>query len=105
MSKLQDFLTLSYSELEEKNLEAKDQRMKRVPVEQIREERLKYLTDEKRIKAVTVMFSDLVCRLLLEKKKTEISRSGVTEFGEMVCVSVPIMRDNYYVSRAVLHSL
>src|SRR5437764_12350596 len=63
MSKLHDFLTLSYSELEEKSLEAKDQRMKRVPVEQIREGRLKYLTDEKRIKAVTVMFSDLEGRL------------------------------------------
>src|SRR5262249_15035297 len=63
MSNLQDFLTLSYSELEEKNLEAKEQRMKRVPIEQIREERLKYLTDEKRIKAVTVLFSDLEGRL------------------------------------------
>ena len=29
----------------------------------IREERLKYLTDEKRIKAVTVLFSDLEGRL------------------------------------------
>src|SRR5262252_3885879 len=63
MSNLHDFLTLSYSELEDKNLEAKEQRMKRVPVEQIREERLKYLTDEKRIKAVTICFSDLEGRL------------------------------------------
>ncbi|MBS1874527.1 MAG: glutamine synthetase [Acidobacteria bacterium] len=63
MNGLQDFLTLSYAELEEKNLAAKEQRMKRVPIEQIREERLKYLTDEKRIKAVTVMFSDLEGRL------------------------------------------
>src|SRR5499427_8840741 len=63
MSNLHDFLTLSYSELEDKNLEAKEQRMKRVPVEQIREERLKYLTDEKRIKAVTILFSDLEGRL------------------------------------------
>ena len=60
---LQDFLTLSYAELEELNLQAKEQRKKRVPVEQIREERLKYLTEEKRIKAVTVLFSDLEGRL------------------------------------------
>ncbi len=60
---LQDFLTLSYSELEDLNLQAKDQRKKRAPVHQIQEERLKYLTDEKRIKAVTVLFSDLEGRL------------------------------------------
>ena len=62
-SGLQDFLKLPYTELEELNLKAKEQRMKRVPVEQIREERLKYLTDEKRIKAVTLLFSDLEGRL------------------------------------------
>jgi glutamine synthetase len=62
-SGLQDFLKLSYTELEDKNLEAKEQRMKRVPVEKIQEQRLKYLTDEKRIKAVTLLFSDLEGRL------------------------------------------
>src|SRR5450755_1160853 len=62
-SELNDFLKLSYLELEELNLKAKEQRRKRVPVEQIREERLKYLTEEKRIKAVTVLFSDLEGRL------------------------------------------
>src|SRR5580658_948905 len=60
---LQDFLQLHYAELEELNLQAKDQRMKRVPMHQIQEERLKYLTDEKRIKAVTLLFSDLEGRL------------------------------------------
>src|SRR6187399_3753684 len=60
---LTDFLKLSYGELEEKNLAAKEQRMNRVPVETIREERLKYLTDEKGVKAVTVLFSDLEGRL------------------------------------------
>ena len=63
MSDLTDFLRLPYSELEELNLHAKEQRMKRVPIDQIREERLKYLKDEKRIKAVTVLFSDLEGRL------------------------------------------
>jgi len=62
-TELRDFLALSYGELEELNLAAKEQRKKRVDPETIREERLKYLTDEKRIKAVTVMFSDLEGRL------------------------------------------
>lgn len=62
-TELQDFLRLSYAEMEELNLRAKEQRVKRAPLETIREERLKYLTDEKRIKAVTVLFSDLEGRL------------------------------------------
>jgi glutamine synthetase len=63
LSELQDFLRLSYSELEDMNLEAKEQRLARVPLEQLQEQRIKYLTDEKRIKAVTVLFSDLEGRL------------------------------------------
>src|ERR1035437_10164293 len=62
-SEYRDFLELSYSELEDLNLMAKEQRMKRVAPDVIQEERLKYLTDEKRIKAVTVLFSDLEGRL------------------------------------------
>jgi glutamine synthetase len=62
-SELRNFLELSYEELEELNLEAKEQRKNRVSAEVIREERLKYLKDEKRIKAVTVLFSDLEGRL------------------------------------------
>jgi len=63
MSELRDFLELSYSELEELNLKAKKQRKDRVPLHKIQEERLKYLADEKRIKAVTVLFCDLEGRL------------------------------------------
>ena len=63
MTELQDFLSLSYSELEELNLRAKEQRAKRVDPGKVQEERLKYLTDEKRIKAVTLLFSDLEGRL------------------------------------------
>src|SRR5450631_1354454 len=63
MTDLQDFLSLPYAELEDLNLQAKEQRAKRVPLGQIQEERLKYLTGEKRIKAVTVLFSDLEGRL------------------------------------------
>src|SRR6202158_6005861 len=62
-NELQDFLQLPYAELEELNLHAKEQRLNRVPCHQIQEERLKYLTDEKRIKAVTLLFSDLEGRL------------------------------------------
>ncbi len=62
-NELRNFLALSYDELEEMNLKAKEQRRNRVAMHKIQEERLKYLTDEKRIKAVTVLFSDLEGRL------------------------------------------
>ncbi|GGG95222.1 glutamine synthetase family protein [Silvibacterium dinghuense] len=62
-TELRNFLELSYEELEELNLAAKEQRRKRVPADVIQEERLKYLTDQKGIKAVTVLFSDLEGRL------------------------------------------
>src|ERR1700675_471748 len=62
-TEIRNFLALTYDELEDLNLKAKEQRSKRVPVHKIQEERLKYLTDEKRIKAVTVLFSDLEGRL------------------------------------------
>jgi glutamine synthetase len=62
-TELRSFLALSYDELEELNLKAKEQRRNRVAPEKIREERLKYLADEKRIKALTVLFSDLEGRL------------------------------------------
>ncbi len=62
-TELRNFLALTYDELEELNLKAKEQRNKRVAAHQVQEDRLKYLTDEKRIKAVTVLFSDLEGRL------------------------------------------
>ncbi|MDR3724115.1 MAG: glutamine synthetase family protein [Terracidiphilus sp.] len=64
-TELRNFLSLSYDELEDLNLAAKADRANRVPIDEIREKRLKYLTDEKRIKAVTVLFSDLEGRLHL----------------------------------------
>jgi len=60
-----NFLALSYEELEELNLQAKNDRASHISPENVREKRLKYLTDEKRIKAVTVLFSDLEGRLHL----------------------------------------
>src|SRR6266581_5179564 len=62
-TELRNFLALSYDELEELNLKAKEQRKNRTPIHKVQEERLKYLTEEKRIKAVTVLFSDLEGRL------------------------------------------
>ncbi|MCU1293678.1 MAG: L-glutamine synthetase, partial [Bryobacterales bacterium] len=62
-NELHNRLELPYGELEELNLKAKEERSKRIPIHKIQEERLKYLTDEKRIKAVTVLFSDLEGRL------------------------------------------
>ena len=62
-TELREFLTLSYSELEELNLKAKQQRKERVPADKIQDERLRYLKDEHRIKAVTVLFTDLEGRL------------------------------------------
>jgi glutamine synthetase len=62
-TELRNFLALPYDELEELNLKAKKQRQDRVAAHKVQEERIKYLTDEKRIKAVTVLFSDLEGRL------------------------------------------
>jgi len=62
-NELRNFLAIPYDELEELNIKAKEQRKARVPFHEIQEERLRYLTDEKRIKAVTVLFSDLEGRL------------------------------------------
>jgi len=62
-TELRNFLAIPYDELEEMNLKAKKQRLDRTAPHKIQEERLKYLADESRIKAVTVMFSDLEGRL------------------------------------------
>jgi glutamine synthetase len=64
-TEFRNFLALSYEELEELNLQAKSDRLNRVSSDEIKEKRIKYLTDEKRIKAVTVLFSDLEGRLHL----------------------------------------
>jgi len=60
---LRDFLEIPYDQLEEMNLEAKEERLARRPADSVREQRMRYLHDEKRIKAVTVCFTDLEGRL------------------------------------------
>jgi len=75
-SEYRSFLALSYDELEEMNLKAKADRLNRVHIDKIREARLKYLTDEKHIKAVTVLFSDLEGRIhLLDYDKKFLLKS------------------------------
>jgi hypothetical protein len=60
---LHDFLEIPYDQLEEMNLEAKEERLARRPADAVREQRMRYLNDEKRIKAVTVCFTDLEGRM------------------------------------------
>src|SRR5438876_152289 len=55
---LKNFLEIPYDQLEEMNLKAKEDRDKKTPQLQEKEYRA-YLLKEKRIKAVTLCFSDL----------------------------------------------
>ncbi|MEK6797667.1 MAG: glutamine synthetase family protein [Planctomycetota bacterium] len=74
---LRNFLAIPYDELEEMNLEAKRQRLERVSAEIIEESRRKYLADEKRLKAVTVCFSDLEGRFhMLDYDKKFLLKSA-----------------------------
>ncbi|MCY1044516.1 glutamine synthetase family protein [Corallococcus sp. bb12-1] len=74
---LRDFLEIPYDELEELNLRVKEQRIQRVSPEKMRDERIKYLTDEKRIKAITVCFTDLEGRLhMLDYDKKFLLKSA-----------------------------
>ncbi len=74
---LRDFLEIPYDQLEEMNLAVKAQRLARTPIDQVREERMRYLTDEKRIKAVTVCFTDLEGRLhMLDYDKKFLLKSA-----------------------------
>ncbi|KFE62395.1 glutamine synthetase family protein [Hyalangium minutum] len=74
---LRDFLEIPYDELEVMNLRVKEQRLRRESPDKLREERIKYLTDEKRIKAVTVAFTDLEGRLhMLDYDKKFLLKSS-----------------------------
>src|ERR1043166_9650062 len=98
-NELRNFLALSYDELEQLNLQAKEQRKNRVAAHKIQEDRLKYLTDEKRIKAVTVLFSDLEGRLhmldydkkFLIKSWDNLTFDGSSIRGPIKCQVVPAL--------------
>ncbi|KPL79461.1 glutamine synthetase family protein [Herpetosiphon geysericola] len=74
---LRDFLEIPYEELEELNLAAKAQRVARTSLDKLQEERMRYLNDERRIKAVTVCFTDLEGRLhMLDYDKKFLLKSA-----------------------------
>jgi glutamine synthetase len=76
-SGLRDFLEIPYEQLEEMNLEAKEERLARKPADAVREARMRYLHDEKRIKALTVCFTDLEGRLhMLDYDKKFLLKSA-----------------------------
>lgn len=86
-TELREFLTLSYTELEELNLRAKQQRKDRVAPATLQAERLAYLQEEHRIKAVTVLFSDLEGRLHMldyDKKFLLKSHDNLTFDGSSI---------------------
>ena len=56
---IKNFLEMTYDELEELNLEAKDKVVKRTSEDTLKEHYLKLLHDEKQLKAITIGFSDL----------------------------------------------
>lgn len=61
---LVSFLALNYDQLEERNLEIKKERKENKSQEYFKNKIIKYLNEEKRIKAVNVCFSDLEGKLL-----------------------------------------
>jgi glutamine synthetase len=56
---LRSFLEIPYDELEEMNLQAKNRRKEKTSEKELKEFYLNYLKKEKRLKAVTIGFSDL----------------------------------------------
>jgi len=74
---LRNFLEIPYDKLEEMNLATKEARLNRTSPDKLREKHMKYLADEKRIKAVTVCFSDLEGRLhMLDYDKKFLLKSA-----------------------------
>lgn len=86
-SPMRDFLEIPYDELEQLNLEAKQQRLDRTPMDKLRDQRMNYLANEKRIKAVTVCFTDLEGRLHMldyDKKFLLKSEDNLTFDGSSI---------------------
>src|SRR5687767_11792719 len=84
---LRDFLEIPYDQLEKINLQAKQQRLDRADVDLVRKERIEYLESEKRIKAVTVCFTDLEGRLHMldyDKKFLLKSHDNLTFDGSSI---------------------
>jgi glutamine synthetase len=77
MQPLRDFLEIPYDQLEEMNLAAKAERIAGKDPGKVREARMRALADEKRIKALTVCFTDLEGRLhMLDYDKKFLLKSA-----------------------------
>jgi glutamine synthetase len=84
---LRNFLEIPYEELEERNLASKQQRLNREPAEKIAQQRRNDLSAEKRVKAVTVCFTDLEGRLHMldyDKKFLLKSEDNLTFDGSSI---------------------
>ncbi|PKL74603.1 MAG: glutamine synthetase, partial [Candidatus Melainabacteria bacterium HGW-Melainabacteria-1] len=82
-----NFLDVSYDELEELNLEAKSRLLKRESEDKLQEEYIRYLSDKREIKAVTVAFTDLEGRFHMldyDKKFLLSSHDNLTFDGSSV---------------------
>lgn len=73
---IRNFLEIPYDELEKLNLAAKDKVLKRTSPAKLEEYYIRYLNEEKRLKAVTVCFTDLEGRFhMLDYDKKYLLRS------------------------------
>ncbi len=74
--KIRNFKEIPYDELEELNLQAKEDVRNLVADDELKEQYLRYLHDERQLKAVTVCFSDLEGRFhMLDYDKKYLARS------------------------------
>ncbi|MCG3136518.1 MAG: Glutamine synthetase [Phycisphaerae bacterium] len=74
---IRDFLCIPYDQLEEMNLQVKQERLDRVSAGELEERRRHYLAEEKRIKAITVCFTDLEGRFhMIDYDKKHLLKAG-----------------------------
>lgn len=87
ISEPKNFLDISYDELEDLNLQAKQEVLNHTPDDKLKEDVLRYLSDKREIKAVTVAFTDLEGRLHMldyDKKFLVSSYDNLTFDGSSV---------------------
>src|ERR1700737_1382918 len=84
---LRNFLEIPYDELEDRNLAIKEQRIARKDPKEIADQSARILSDEKRLKAITVCFTDLEGRLHMldyDKKFLLKSQDNLTFDGSSI---------------------
>ncbi|MBN2496838.1 MAG: glutamine synthetase [Deltaproteobacteria bacterium] len=85
--KIRNFMEITYEQLEELNLAAKRKMLEHADEQEIAEQMLKYLADERQIKAVTIAFSDIEGRfhmLDFDKKFLLRARDELTFDGSSI---------------------